>query len=186
MVIWVFFPDLPVGNMEMVIFIQLLFLWVQCIYTCKNILYTHAHDFYTRQEGRNTCFWEINISAKTEFVICIQNYWICAVNEEIFKNIIIICAQFLISADSVGSNEPLDIFGTLELLFPISRKEFILALFQFPNTTVRNLIHCIILTWSCFIPTWIVCSWCCRVWCVMCFVYIQHVTYRITKWYLIY
>ena len=25
---------------------------------------------------------------------------------------------------------------------------------------------CIILTWSCFVPTWIVRSWCCRVWCI--------------------
>ena len=29
-------------------------------------------------------------------------------------------------------------FGTLELLFPIFKKEFVFVLFQFPNTIVRN------------------------------------------------
>ena len=49
--------------------------------------------------GRNTHFWKINISVKTaEFVICVQNLWICAVNEEILKNVINIHMRFSISA----------------------------------------------------------------------------------------
>ena len=47
---------------------------------------------------------EINIFVKTaEFVICIQNLWICAVNEEILKNVIYIRVRFSISADTVAS-----------------------------------------------------------------------------------
>ena len=41
------------------------------------------------QEERNTHFWEINISVKTaEFIICVQNIWICAVKEDILKKVI--------------------------------------------------------------------------------------------------
>ena len=50
------------------------------------------------KEGRNTHFWEINIAAKTaEFVICVQNLWICTVNEKILKNVIILArdSQYL-------------------------------------------------------------------------------------------
>ena len=36
------------------------------------------------------------------------------------------------------NDEPLNTFVTLELLFPISKKEFVLVLFQFPNTIVYN------------------------------------------------
>ena len=41
------------------------------------------------------------------------------------------------------NDEPLNTFGTLELLFPISKKEFVLVLFQFPNTIVVT---------SCYVP----------------------------------
>ena len=41
-----------------------------------------------------------------------------------------------------GSTVSLYTFRTLELLFPISKKEFILVLFQFPKTIVLNfLLH---------------------------------------------
>ena len=43
------------------------------------------------------------------------------------------------------NDEPLNTFGTLELLFPISlisEKEFVIALFQLPNKIIRNfLLH---------------------------------------------
>ena len=34
--------------------------------------------------------------------------------------------------------EPLNIIQTLELLFPISKKEFVLVLFQFPKLIILN------------------------------------------------
>ena len=36
------------------------------------------------------------------------------------------------------NDEPLNTFRTLELLFPISKKELVLVLFQFPKTIVIN------------------------------------------------
>ena len=69
------------------------------------------------------------------------------------------------------NDEPLNTFGTLELLFPISKKEFILVLFQFPKTIILNFVlrskihhSCFLLIFKmycCFIPKWIVRSWCC-------------------------
>ena len=72
--------------------------------------------------GRNTHFWEINISVKTaEFVICVQNLWICTVNEEILKNLISIFAQFSISADGRTwwpvNDEPSNKFARFEIVF---------------------------------------------------------------------
>ena len=55
------------------------------------------------QVGKNTHFWEINISAKTAEFICVQNLWICTVNEEILKNVINIRTRFSISVDAVAS-----------------------------------------------------------------------------------
>ena len=56
------------------------------------------------QIGKSAHFWEINIFAKTaEFIICIENLWICTVNGEILKNVINICARFLISTDAMAS-----------------------------------------------------------------------------------
>ena len=61
-------------------------------------------DNGTHQVGRNTHFREGNISAKrAEFVICIQNFLICAVNEEILKNVINNSKQFSIPVDAVAS-----------------------------------------------------------------------------------
>ena len=41
------------------------------------------------------------------------------------------------------NGEPLNTFGTLELLFPISKKKFVLILFQFPKTVLLNfLLRC--------------------------------------------
>ena len=37
-------------------------------------------------------------------------------------------------------DEPLNTFGTLELLFPIFTKKFVLVLFQFPNHTGTQLV----------------------------------------------
>ena len=65
------------------------------------------------------------------------------------------------------NDEPLNTFRTLELLFPISKKEFVLVLFQFTKTIVLNLLRCKI-HHSCFhliykmynfFPKWIVHSW---------------------------
>ena len=39
------------------------------------------------------------------------------------------------------NDKPLNTFGTLELLFPISKKEFLLVLFQFPNFLVCTKMH---------------------------------------------
>ena len=50
-------------------------------------------------------------------------------NEEILMNVINIRAQFSISVVAV-EDELLNTFGTLELLFPISKKKFGLVLFQ--------------------------------------------------------
>ena len=38
------------------------------------------------------------------------------------------------------NDEPLNTFRTLELLFPISKKEFVLVLFQFPKMIILNLL----------------------------------------------
>ena len=88
--------------------------------------------------GKNTHFWEINITQKTaEFIICVQNLWICAINEEILKNVMKISARNSQYLQWPLNNKPLNTFGTLELLFPISKKEFVLVLYQFPNMIVR-------------------------------------------------
>ena len=52
-------------------------------------------DMGVYQIGKITHFWKINIFAKTvEFVIYVQNLWICAVNKEILKTVINIRARF--------------------------------------------------------------------------------------------
>ena len=65
-------------------------------------------------------------------------------------------------------DEPLNTFWTLELFFPISKKEFVLVLFQFPkiivlNFLLRSKIHHSYFFLICkmyrLIPKWIVCSW---------------------------
>ena len=51
------------------------------------------------QVGKNTHFWEINISVITaEFFIYVGNLWIWAVNKKILKNVINVHARFSISA----------------------------------------------------------------------------------------
>ena len=81
------------------------------------------------------------------------------------------------------NDEPLNTFGTLELLFPLFKKEFVLVLFKFPKMIVLNLLRfknhhsCFLLIckmYCCFIPKWIVCSWHCRV-IVLCL----HTTYPV-------
>ena len=73
-------------------------------------------------------------------------------NEEILKNVINICALFSISVRNsqylqtrwLVNDEPFNTFGTLELPFPISKKEFVLVLSQFPKMNL-------FLT-SCYVP----------------------------------
>ena len=47
--------------------------------------------------------------------------------------------------------EPLNTFETLELLFPISKKEFILVLFQFSKTIILNFLLHSKIHHSCFL-----------------------------------
>ena len=87
------------------------------------------------QIGKSTHFWKINIFTKTvELVISIQNLWICAVNREILKNVIKIHVRFLRGRGAWTpwpvNNEPLNTFGTLELLFPITFQN---SSFLFPS-----------------------------------------------------
>ena len=71
---------------------------------------------------KNTHFIEINISSQTpEFVISVGNRSICAVNDEILKNVINIRRDSQYPLWPVNG-EPSITFGTLELLFPISKK----------------------------------------------------------------
>ena len=53
--------------------------------------------------------------------------------------------RFSVSEDTVGwwpvNDEPLNTFGTLELLFPISKKDFF-SFFPIPNTIIRNFLLC--------------------------------------------
>ena len=58
----------------------------------KRIIWQRFGQSSTAMRGhlrKNIHFWEINISTKTaEFDIHFLNLWICAVNEEILKNVI--------------------------------------------------------------------------------------------------
>ena len=64
------------------------------------------------------------------------------------------------------NDKPLNIFETLELLFPISKKEFVLVLFQFGKTIILNFLlrskiyhFCFLLIckmYCCFVPKLIV------------------------------
>ena len=99
------------------------------------------------QIGKSAHFLEINIFVKTaEFVICVQNLWICTVNDKILKNVINIhvYSKYMRTQWPVN-DEPFNTFGTLELLFPISKNEFVLVLFQFPKTIILN---------NLLVPTW--------------------------------
>ena len=121
-------------------------------------------DSPVTQEGRSTHFWEINIFTKTAtFVISVQNLWICSVNEGNIKE----CNKYLCDSQYTLTRWPvndelLNTIGTLELLFPISKKFC-------SNSQTRSLVtscyvpKCISLTWSSYVPTWIVRSWCCCV-----------------------
>ena len=94
---------------------------------CQISKIKHSWFFYccrpAAQVGKNTHFWEINISMRTaEFVICIQNLWKCTVNEEILKNVINIARYSLYPRTQRPVNdEPLNTFGSLELPLPISK-----------------------------------------------------------------
>ena len=88
------------------------------------------------QVGKTTQFGEINISMTTpELVISIGNLWIWPVNDKILKNVINIHSNSQYAWRPVNG-EPSNTFGTLELLFPISKKEFVLVLFQFRKIIV--------------------------------------------------
>ena len=63
-----------------------------------------------------------------ELVISVQIYQILAMNDETLKNVINIRCSSQHPRWPVNG-EPSNTFGTLELLFPISKKQFVLVLF---------------------------------------------------------
>ena len=105
--------------------------------------------FPLNQEGRNTHFWEIFPQRQQNLLFAFKIFEY-AVKDKILKNVINICERFSISMrDSQYPrtqlpvhDEPINTFGTLKLLFPISKKELVLIWFQFTNTIVYNfLLH---------------------------------------------
>ena len=84
----------------------------------------HNRDWSNSIPGRQIPkgFRDINISMKTsEFLISVWNLSICAVNDEILKNVINI-RHYSQYPRWPANGEPLNTFGILELLFPISKK----------------------------------------------------------------
>ena len=83
------------------------------------------------------------------------NYIIIATFEPGRKKYSLLRDEYLISTDAVASNdknhESLDTFRTLKLLFPMSKNEFVLVLFQFPKMIVLNLLLLSKIHHSCFL-----------------------------------
>ena len=109
------------------------------------IFYSHTPV----QIGKSTHFWKINIFAKTaEFVIFVQNLWICAVNGEILKNVIKILMQFYIYTLTQWpvNDKPLNTLGMLNCFFPFPKWN----LFLFCSNSLK---------WpflSCYVPKFII------------------------------
>ena len=108
------------------------------------------------QIGKSTHFWEINIFAKTaEFVICVENLWICTVNGEILKNVINICARFPISkaaVDILNIKTALPHFqkGICSCVVPIPQNDRSSHIITFQNYHSWFLLICKM--YRCFVP----------------------------------
>ena len=124
--------------------------------------YSLLKDKYFREDSRIRYFRSKSLNMRSEY----RNIKECKKNLHAIPNIRGCGGQ-------LGNDEPLNTFGILELLFPISKKEFILVLFQFPKMIVLNfLLHSkihhswfllICKLYCCFAPKWIVGSWSWRV-----------------------
>ena len=72
------------------------------------------------------------------FSFSVWNLWLCTMNEEILKNVINMLPWFSVLP---VNDEPLNMFGTWELLFPISKRNWFLFCSNFQKRLLLTSCH---------------------------------------------